>query len=165
MTFTAIDFETANQTRTSACQIGIVVVKNGNIVKEFSSFIKPPKPDNFLDRFTDIHGITKDMVKDSPTFKELWKDIEKYILDAPLLVAHNAPFDISVLNSVLEHYEIKTNLPKPYCTVRAARRKLPNLDNHQLSTVSKHFNIALNHHEALSDARAAAKIAIEFKLL
>ncbi|MEA1910868.1 MAG: DNA polymerase III subunit epsilon, partial [Spirochaetota bacterium] len=34
MTFTAIDFETANNKRTSACQIGIVVVKDGNITEE-----------------------------------------------------------------------------------------------------------------------------------
>ncbi|QEN03314.1 DNA polymerase III [Thiospirochaeta perfilievii] len=165
MTFTAIDFETANKVKTSACQIGIIVVENGKIIKEFSSYIKPPEPDYFLKEFTDnIHGITKEMVKNAPTFKELWETISGYIINTPVIVAHNAHFDFGVLNSLLDFYDIKTNLPTVYCTLRAARKYLPRLENHQLSTVSKHFNIQLNHHEALSDARAAANIALEFKV-
>ena len=63
MTFTAIDFETANYERTSACQIGIIVVKDEKITEEFSSFIKPV-PDYFLNRFTDeIHGIINNELK------------------------------------------------------------------------------------------------------
>lgn len=161
MDFTAIDFETANQLRTSACQIGIVVVKNNKIVKEVSSLIKPPAPDFFIKRFTeDIHGITKEMVKDSPTFKDLWGDISTFIEDAPLLVAHNASFDRSVLVSLIDYYKINTTIPKFYCTLRESRKELNHLYKHDLSTISKYFNIPLNHHEALSDARAAANIAI-----
>ena len=164
MTFTAIDFETANKIKTSACQIGLVMVKDGKIIKEFSSYINPPEPNYFLKEFFHIHGITKDMVTNEPTFDLLWDEISKFIEDTPLLVAHNAPFDIGVLKANLEHYGIKANIPPAYCTLKAARKYLPNLDNHRLSTLANYYNINLNHHEALSDARAAAKLALEFKL-
>jgi DNA polymerase-3 subunit epsilon len=160
MTFTTIDFETANNDRTSACQIGIVVVEDGRIIEEFVSFIKPV-PDYFLSRFTDeIHGINEDTVIDAPTFPELWEKISRFIENAPLIVAHNAPFDMGVLKACLEYHDISTSLPKYFCTLKESRKKLPNLSNHQLSTVCDYFDIPLDHHEALSDARAAAKIAL-----
>ena len=160
MTFTAIDFETANNERTSACQIGIVVVKDGKIIEEFVSFIKPV-PAYFLISFTDqIHGINKETVADAPTFPELWEDISGFIEGAPLIVAHSAPFDMGVLKACLDYHNISVVLPEYFCTVKESRRKLPNLINHQLSTVCDYFDIPLNHHEALSDARAAAKIAL-----
>jgi len=160
MTFTAIDFETANYERTSACQIGIVVVKDGKIIEEFVSFIKPV-PDYFLSRFTDdIHGISKETVADAPTFQELWGKISEFIEYAPVIVAHNAPFDMGVLKACLKYHDIRASLPGHLCTVKESRKKLPNLKNHTLSTVSDYFDIPLNHHEALSDARAAARIAL-----
>ena len=104
MTFTAIDFETANNERTSACQIGIVVVKDGKIIEEFVSFIKPV-PAYFLISFTDqIHGINKETVADAPTFPELWEDISGFIEGAPLIVAHSAPFDMGVLKACLDYH-------------------------------------------------------------
>lgn len=160
MTFTAIDFETANYKRTSACQIGIVVVENGKITEEFSSYIKP-EPGYFLDYFTDdIHGIDEETVANAPTFPELWEKIASFIENTPLLVAHNAPFDKGVLNTCLKYHNIKASIPEFFCTVKGSRKKLPNLGNHKLSTVCDYYGIPLNHHEALSDARGAAGIAL-----
>lgn len=163
MNFTAIDFETANRERSSACQIGLVVVENGTVINEFSSFIRPTITDYFLKEFTDnIHGITYEMVKDAPTFYELWSDISDIIENSPLLVAHNSSFDMGVLNSLITINGIETRIPEAYCTYKSARTLLPNLKNYKLSTLCSYFSIPLNHHEALSDARAAAKIAINF---
>ena len=69
--FTAIDFETANRYPTSACSIGIVVVQDGEITEEFSHLIKP-EPYYFNKKFIEIHGITPVMVKDAPSFYDLW---------------------------------------------------------------------------------------------
>ena len=160
MTFTAIDFETANYERTSACQIGIVVVKDGKITEEFSSFIKPV-PAYFLGRFTDeIHGINEEAVAKAPTFPELWERITGFIKDTPLIVAHNAAFDMGVLRACLDYHDISAVLPEYLCTLKETRWKLPDLSNHKLSTVCDYYDITLNHHEALSDAKAAAKIAL-----
>ncbi|MCK5199782.1 MAG: 3'-5' exonuclease [Spirochaetales bacterium] len=160
LTFTAIDFETANYKRTSACQIGIVVVKDNIIIEEFSSYIKPV-PNYFLRYFTDdIHGIDEETVEDAPTFPELWEIISGFIENTPMLVAHNAVFDKGVLNACLDYHNIKANIPYFFCTVQGSRKKLPSLRNHKLSTVCSYYGIPLNHHEALSDARGAAGIAL-----
>lgn len=159
MNFTAVDFETANYKRTSACSIGLVKVENGVIVAEKSFLIKP-QPNYFIPQFIDIHHITQSMVKDAPLFGELWPDIREMIEDAELLVAHNAAFDISVLRACLEMEMIRAYLPPHLCTVKLSKQQLPYLYNHKLNTVCDHFNIELDHHEALSDARGCAQIVL-----
>ena len=67
---------------------------------------------------------------------------------------------MSVLKACLDYHNISASLPGSLCTVKESRIKLPNLRDHQLSTVCDYFDISLDHHEALSDARAAAKIAL-----
>ncbi|MBI2429256.1 MAG: exonuclease, partial [Ignavibacteriales bacterium] len=69
MTFLAIDFETANRYPNSACSIGLVKVRNNDIVGKKTFLIKPPY-ENFEN--SHVHGITWDDVKNTPTFKELW---------------------------------------------------------------------------------------------
>ena len=159
MNFTAIDFETANAKRTSACSIGLVKVENGVIVAEKSFLIKP-QPNFFYASFIDIHHITQAMVKDAPLFGELWPDIREMIEDTELLVAHNASFDMSVLRACLELEMIRSYLPPHLCTVRLSKQHLPFLYNHKLNTVCEYFDIELDHHEALSDARGCANILL-----
>ncbi len=158
--FTAIDFETANHSATSCCQIGIVVVKDGVIVQEFASLIKP-YPFYIIDEFIDIHGIEIRMVQNERTFDQIWPEIKELIESAPVIVAHNTAFDTRVLESTLNHYGIPVKVPPVFCTLKAARRHLKKtLSSHGLSSVCKHYDIPLNHHEALSDARGAALIAL-----
>ncbi|MDO5571603.1 MAG: 3'-5' exonuclease [Bacteroidales bacterium] len=159
LNFTAIDFETANQYPTSACSIGIVKVENGKIVEEVSHLIKP-QPNFFISSFIDIHHITKAMVSDAPLFGELWPEISKLIEDSEALVAHNAPFDMRVLKACIEMEMIRAYIPQNFCTVRLSRKYLKFLINHKLNTVCDYFNIELDHHEALSDARGCAKIVL-----
>lgn len=161
--FTAIDFETANRYPTSACSIGIVVVQDGEITEEFSHLIKP-EPYYFNKKFIEIHGITPAMVEDAPSFYDLWSVIGRYF-DTEALVAHNAGFDISVLKACLERADLYARLPESFCTCRLSRKLVKGLPNYKLNTLCDHFGIALNHHEALSDARGAAKIMIELSKL
>ena len=158
MNFTAIDFETANSKRSSACAIGIMVVENGKIVKEITRLIKP-EPYYFDYHNIRVHGITQEMVDDEVTFDELWSEIKPYIANRNI-VAHNASFDISVLKAVLDSYEIQHPKLYYFCTVQMSKKSLPGFTNYQLPTVSNYFGIKLNHHDAGSDAKAAAKIAI-----
>lgn len=160
LNFTAIDFETANYKRTSACAIGLVKVENGKIVAEKSSLIKP-QPNYFIPSFIDIHHITPDMVADAPLFGELWPDIREFIEDSEALIAHNASFDMSVLRACLEMEMIRSYLPPHFCTVKLSRQHLDFLLNHKLNTVCNFFGIELDHHEALSDARGCARIMLE----
>ena len=104
--YIAIDFETGNNSRLSACAIGLSFVKDNKSVHSFKHFIKPPSSEKFLNTHTNIHGITKDDVEFALNFKELW-DIEfsKYFFNN-LIVFHNASMDLSILKNLFEHYDI-----------------------------------------------------------
>ena len=158
MNFVAIDFETANYQRSSACALGIVVVQGSQIVDSNLWLIKP-KNLYFRPDFIDIHGITPDDVRDKPEWNELWPEISRYI-SGQTLFAHNAAFDISVLRSLLDECGISHPQFEHHCTVKLARKAWPHLPNHKLNTVSDFLGISLDHHEALSDALACAHIAL-----
>jgi len=156
--FVAIDFETANEKRNSACSVGIVVCRDDKVIQKQVFLIRPPSS-----RFTNtaIHQLTWRDVETEPTFEQLWPKIAKFLANTNILVAHNAAFDKSVLKECCEFY----NIPFPdvpwICTYRdVAVKKWPKpiLPNHQLKTVCRHHGIELNHHEALSDALAVAEI-------
>ncbi len=157
--FYAIDFETANHNLTSACSLGIVGIRNGQIVYESSFLIQPEEP--FEENTIEIHHITPSMVQDAPNFKTLWEQIS-FVFDNTILFAHNAPFDFGVLKAML----IKYHLPLPHiqygCTVKLSRHLWDKhtLINHKLSTIASYLEEDLNHHQALSDARICAKIVI-----
>ena len=156
-TFVAIDFETADYQRDSACAIGAVLVENGRIAKRYSQLIRPPRKQFF---FTRIHGLRWSDVRDSPTFREMWPDLRKLIKRADFLVAHNAPFDKGVLHACCDAAGIARPKREFRCTVQMARAKW-SLPSAKLPAVCEHLRIPLVHHNALSDAEACAKIAIK----
>ena len=101
--FAAIDFETSSSERNSACSIGYVIFNQSKIIKKQSYLIKPPKPEI---QFTEIHGLTWDMLKKEKTFDKVWKHVEIELLSVDYFFAHNAPFDRSVLHSSCNYYNI-----------------------------------------------------------
>ncbi|MNM40773.1 General stress protein 16U [compost metagenome] len=158
MNFTAIDFETANAGRSSACALGLVQVKEGQIIAEHNWLIDPQSP--FDGRNIAIHGITPSMVRGKPTFVELWPTLEP-LLQGQIVVAHNASFDMSVIRYCLD--EAGTSYPsfQYLCTYLLGKKMLKELPSHKLDTISRHFGISLKHHDALDDARAAAGILLK----
>lgn len=158
MNFVAIDFETANYSPTSACAVGLAIVQKGEIVDTFYSLIKP-EPFRFLSGFTVIHGISSKDVKDAQTFASLWPEIRELINGRPLL-AHNAPFDRTVLKACLKFYGLRFKQPDFLCSLRMARAAFPKAKSNKLSTVCRRLKIPLNHHQAKSDAIACARAAI-----
>ena len=77
--FAAIDFETANNERTSVCSVGVVIVKDGEIVDKFYSLIHP-EPDYYLYWNTRVHGLTQEDTANAPVFSEVWKQVEPKII-------------------------------------------------------------------------------------
>ena len=104
-----------------------------------------------------IHGIKKNMVKDAPTFDQVWERIHSSI-ENQLIVCHNAAFDTAVLCKLLEYYGIPVPNFDYVCTVKISQLLWPEMQNHKLDTVCSDLDIRLNHHEALSDARACGLI-------
>lgn len=159
MNFVAIDFETANEKRNSACSIGITVVENNIIVEERHWLIKPLEM-RFESINIWIHGIKEEDVENEKNFKELWSEIRPY-LEGKLVVAHNASFDMSVLRKTLDSYNLEYPTIDYCCTMIMARNFYPYLENSKLNTVSEHLGHKFNHHNASADATACANILIK----
>lgn len=158
--FIAIDFETANQHRSSICSMGLVIVKNGVIAENYYHLVKP-NPHFYCSWATDIHGITKSDTMYEQEFPEVWQSIADKFEDLPF-VAHNSAFDESCLKAVFELYGMPYPNYEFFCTYRSAKRAFPELINHKLNTVSSHIGYKLsNHHHALADAEACARIAMQ----
>ena len=158
--FAAIDFETANSERSSVCSVGVVIVRGGEIVDSFYSLIQP-EPNYYNYWCSQVHGLCCDDTDDAPIFPEVWKQIEPMIDGLPL-VAHYSPFDEGCLRAVFRSYQMDYPEYIFLDTLRASRRKLPHLDNHQLHTVAAALGFDLkHHHHALADAEACAWIAKE----
>lgn len=104
MNFVAIDFETANEQRNSACELGICVVRDGQVVESKAWLIRPPEL-RFNSFNTYLHGISAREVADKPEFDALWPELRPY-LSNQLVLAHNAGFDMSVLRSLMDYYAI-----------------------------------------------------------
>lgn len=148
-TFTAIDFETAQGYRWSICQVGLVRVEQGEIVKEINLLVQPPQ-NYYWTKMVQIHGITPNDTAESPFFDEIWHLIEPYI-KYQTVVAHNGlSFDFPVLKSTLEYYDLQEPEYEKRCTYRIFRSNL--------AALCHQYQIVLNHHDALSDARACAAL-------
>ena len=158
MNFIAIDFETANSNRSSICSVGIAIVENGKLMGTEHIYVKPTP--NYYDSFnTCLHGICDSDTKNEKTFKQQWKDLKQHFHNKTI-IAHNASFDCSVLRFTLDEAALAYPDLDYHCTLMLAKETL-SLANHTLADVSNHFKIKLNHHNAESDAQAAAIIALK----
>lgn len=156
--FAAIDFETANYERSSVCSVGVVIVRDGEIVDTFYSLIQP-EPNYYNYWCSQVHGLSREDTDDAPIFPNVWAQIEPLIEGLPL-VAHNKAFDESCLRAVFQVYQMDYPDYGFFDTLWASRRLLPNLDNHQLDTAAAACGFQMeNHHHALADAEACAWIA------
>ena len=133
--FAAIDFETANEQRTSVCSVGVVVVRGGVIADRFYSLIRP-EPEYYSYWNTRVHGLALEDTADAPVFPYVWEKVAPLIEGLPL-VAHNSPFDENCLRAVFRVYRMDYPEYVFHCTCRASRRVFgPQLPNHQLQTVA-----------------------------
>ncbi len=159
--FAAIDFETANECRTSVCSVGIVVVRGGEVVDKFYSLIHP-EPEYYQWFCQKVHGLGPEDTEDAPIFPEVWEKIAPMIEGLPL-VAHNARFDEGCLKEVFRMYRMDYPDYDFHDTLAASRRCYGcALPNHQLQTVAAVCGYDLTqHHHALADAEACAYIAMK----
>ena len=156
--FTAIDFETANEQRASACAVGVVRFRNGVLVESFETLLRPREVRVDWGNFR-VHGIAAERLHDAPTLADVWPQLLPYLHQQPV-VAHNSAFDVSVLEYSCRDFGVPIPAFHCLCSVKLARVAWPQLERHKLDHVAAHFGIPLNHHDALSDARACAEITV-----
>ena len=159
--FAAIDFETANECSSSVCSVGVVVVRGGEVTDTFYSLIHP-EPEYYQWFCQRVHGLCAADTEDAPVFPQVWEKIGPMIEGLPL-VAHNSRFDEGCLKAVFKVYRMDYPDYQFYDTLAASRRHFGRmLPNHQLHTVAAACGFDLtNHHHALADAEACARIAME----
>lgn len=152
----AIDFETANQNRVSACALGLVFIKNDRVAYQTSFHIKPPKSEKFSNRNTGIHGITAQDVDYAMTFDELWEsELSKYF-NQNLIIFHNASMDLSVLSNLFQHYSIK-DFKIDYLDTMQLAEKTGNPK--KLSAIADKFSIEyIDKHNPEQDAKVCAYV-------
>ena len=159
MRVAAIDFETANEQRSSPCAIGVAWLEDGLVVDVTTHLIRPPEMR--FSRFNiAIHGITPDDVENAPAFPEIMEILGPRLRGATV-IAHNAAFDMSVLRSTCDVYDLDYPDVSYLCTMKAAQTALPDTANAKLNTLCAHFGIPLKHHDASSDAEGCARLSLE----
>ena len=156
--YIAFDVETPNSRNDAMSAIGVTVVENGKICGDFYTLVNPEAEFDYFN--TMLTGITPEMVRESPSFGELWRELGP-MLTGGVLAAHNAPFDMSVLAKCVLRYNVDwTGSPVYVCTCRMGRQVYPELPNHRLDTMCARLGVGLSHHNAGSDSRACAEILL-----
>jgi len=158
--FTAIDFETANNSAASACSVGLVKVRDGVVVDRASWYIRPPLGHDFFSEWnTRIHGIVETDVVDALLWAEQLADLVAFA-DGDLLVAHNAGFDMGVINAACAASFVDTPSFSYACSLQIAR-KTYHLDSYRLPMAAMAAGFEdFAHHDALADSEACAAIIV-----
>ena len=154
--FIAIDFETAIGHH--ICSVGIVTVEDGKIVDEFHALIQPPN-NEYNWHNVKVHGITESDTMNVSLFDGVYPEIKKRIAGKKI-VAHNESFDRNVLTKTMVDYNLDysdLDIPEKWeCTLIIYRAK--GYKPAKLNACCEIHNIEIKHHDALSDARACAKL-------
>ena len=157
MEYCAIDFETASRWPESACSIGLVRMDgDGDVIDRFYSLICPKVP--IFDPFcTEIHHLSEEDILTAPTIAEIADDIKAFIADSPL-VAHNAQFDIKVLNASLASWGLDPVMNPYFCTLSLARKVMKGEPSYRLTALAQRFGWEYDAHNALADSEICGKL-------
>ena len=155
--FVVFDIETTGLSAMTCkiTEIGAVLVRNGEVLKVFSTFVNPEG--HIPEEITELTGITDDMVSDAPSQGDAVKAFIEFV-GKRTVVAHNANFDMGFIRRAAENAGI--HFDPPYLDTLSMSRFLnPELKNHKLDTLVDFYRLGdFNHHRACDDAEVTAKI-------
>ena len=156
--FSVVDVETTGlgPANNNIIEIGLVKIKNFKVIDRYNSFINPGRSiPPFITQFT---GISNDDVYNAPFFEDLVKPLQDFLEDS-VLVGHNLQFDLSFLRKEFNVCGVENYQPLQLCTLRLARRMLPNLKSRSLGNLATHLRLKNEDaHRAYADAEVTAKI-------
>ncbi len=157
-TFIVVDLETNGGVAAAhnIIEIGAARVHGGRVIGEFQQLVNPgARLPPFI---TGLTGIDDGMLADQPPIGAVWPRFAEFLGDA-VIVAHNAAFDVGFLNAAAVTHGGRP-LPQPHlCTVRLARRLVPELRRRSLDVLAGHFGVPLgDRHRALGDVRITVEV-------
>ena len=149
-------------------EIGAVKISGGRVTDRFNTFVDPECsiPENIVE----LTGITDEMVKGAPKYADALRAFFDFIGtepnaagQLPLLIAHNANFDIGFIR----HFAKLAELPfaYPYLDTLALSKHInPELKKHTLDAIAKAYELGdFNHHRACDDAEMLAMIYLHMQ--
>ena len=139
----AIDFETANEQRGSACSVGLAWIEDGVVTRVEERLIRP-RSMRFSGMNIAIHGIRPEHVEDKPSFPEVMDEFEEDFRSLPML-AHNAAFDFSVWRGALDDYRMAYPEITYFCSLKMVQKVWPHLPSHRLNVVADHLALRFRH--------------------
>lgn len=154
----AIDFETANEQRGSACSVGLAWIENGVVTRVEERLIRP-KDMRFSGMNIAIHGIRPEHVEHAPEFPEVMDEFADDFRSTTL-IAHNAAFDFSVWRASLDRYRQAYPELSYLCSLKMVQKVWPHLPSHRLNVIAEHLSLRFVHHNAAEDAAVCAAAAI-----
>lgn len=158
--FAAIDFETADPGRDSACAVGLCRVEGSSIVYTEASLIRPPR-EKVHPMCQAVHGLTWLDLRSAKPFAEVWRAMSPILAGVSTLVAHNVQFDRSVLVACCEAADLSVPDCDWICTLEMSRARWPKPFTNKLPDVCQRLGITFrNHHNAKADAIACAKVLL-----
>jgi DNA polymerase-3 subunit epsilon len=161
--YLALDFETANRMRGSACALAVTTVVDDQVTDRWSTLIDPEAP--FESMNSHIHGLTEVDVQGAPTFGDIADILQGLLADSEVVVAHSAAFDIQVMRASAARYDVELPDFSFACTRVFARRWFPGWPSYALTYCTNQLGIddalGRDHHNPTWDAEAAAMIALE----
>ena len=156
-TYCVLDLETTGISITTEkiTEVGIMKVKNGEVIDEFEIFVNPEKP--IPQRVVEVTNITDEMVKDAETIDKVFTKILEFVGDS-IIVAHNASFDVGFLkhNAKLLGYEFNNTYID---TLPLAKDLFPDLKKYKLGKIADSLGIEVDvAHRALADVDTTVKV-------
>ena len=156
-TYCVLDLETTGISITTEkiTEVGIMKVKNGEVIDEFEIFVNPEKP--IPQRVVEVTNITDEMVKDAETIDKVFPKILEFVGNS-IIVAHNASFDVGFLkhNAKLLGYEFNNTYID---TLPLAKDLFPDLKKYKLGKIADSLGIEVDvAHRALADVDTTVKV-------
>jgi DNA polymerase-3 subunit epsilon len=156
--YIAVDFETANEKRSSPCSIGLAWIRNGAVVRIEERLIRP-RDMRFSGFNISIHGIRPEHVETSPEFPAVISEFREDFARSTM-IAHNASFDMSVWRAASDLYGLPYPKFEYLCTLQMARKVWLNLPSYRLSELAHILDIQFKHHNAAEDASVCGQVAL-----
>ena len=159
-TYCVLDLETTGFSATTEkiTEIGVMKVKEGEVIDEFSCFVNPQK--HIPERVTQVTNITDEMVKDAETIDKVFPKLLEFLGDdkETVIVAHNANFDVGFLkqNAKVLGYDFDYTYLD---TLSLAKDLFPDYKKYKLGKIAEKLGIKVEvAHRALDDVDTTVKV-------
>ena len=161
LSYVVVDVETTGMNAffgDRVTEIAAVVVRGGRIAEQFQTLVNPERPIPAM--ITALTRITPQMVRDAPRFREIATELLQF-LQGHVFVAHNAEFDWRFVSAEVARATNRQLTGRRLCTVRLARRVLPQLRSRKLDSLAHFYDVTItDRHRAAGDALATAHILL-----